>query len=103
MRILVPGGTSFVGRAIVTDALQAGAEVTLFSRGRTGAGLGNVGRTTQRSSAAGRGGTADQASDPGTFRAVVRDDAQTIMLSRQVIRLTRHVRAGPRLRASAGV
>jgi 2'-hydroxyisoflavone reductase len=39
MRILVLGGTSFVGRAIVTDALQAGAEVTLFGRGRTGAGL----------------------------------------------------------------
>jgi 2'-hydroxyisoflavone reductase len=36
MRILVLGGTSFVGRAIVTDALDAGAEVTLFGRGRTG-------------------------------------------------------------------
>jgi nucleoside-diphosphate-sugar epimerase len=39
MRILVLGGTSFVGRAIVTDALRAGAEVTLFGRGRTGTGL----------------------------------------------------------------
>jgi 2'-hydroxyisoflavone reductase len=39
MRILVLGGTSFVGRAIVTDALQAGAEMTLFSRGRTGTEL----------------------------------------------------------------
>jgi 2'-hydroxyisoflavone reductase len=39
MRILVLGGTSFVGRAIVTDARQAGAEVTLFGRGRTGTGL----------------------------------------------------------------
>ncbi len=39
VRILVLGGTSFVGRAIVTDALRAGAEVTLFSRGRTGAWL----------------------------------------------------------------
>jgi 2'-hydroxyisoflavone reductase len=39
MRILVLGGTSFVGRAIVADALRTGAEVTLFSRGRTGAGL----------------------------------------------------------------
>jgi 2'-hydroxyisoflavone reductase len=36
MRILVLGGTSFVGRAIVADALDAGAEVTLFGRGRTG-------------------------------------------------------------------
>ena len=39
MRILVLGGTSFVGRAIVDDALGAGAEVTIFGRGRTGAGL----------------------------------------------------------------
>ena len=35
MRILVLGGTSFVGRAIVDDALNAGADVTLFSRGKT--------------------------------------------------------------------
>jgi 2'-hydroxyisoflavone reductase len=39
MRILVLGGTSFVGRAIVEDALRAGAEVTLFGRGKTGANL----------------------------------------------------------------
>lgn len=39
MRILVLGGTSFVGRAIVDDALHTGAEVTLFSRGRTGSEL----------------------------------------------------------------
>ena len=39
MRILVLGGTSFVGRAIVTDALRTGAEVTLFSRGKTGTDL----------------------------------------------------------------
>ena len=39
MRILVLGGTSFVGRAIVDDALRSGHEVTLFSRGRTGTGL----------------------------------------------------------------
>lgn len=36
MRILVLGGTSFVGRAIVEDALHSGADVTLFSRGVTG-------------------------------------------------------------------
>ena len=35
MRILVLGGTSFVGRAIVEDALRTGAEVTLFGRGKT--------------------------------------------------------------------
>ncbi|GAA3378187.1 SDR family oxidoreductase [Streptomyces sannanensis] len=39
MRILVLGGTSFVGRAIVDDALRVGADVTLFSRGQTGSEL----------------------------------------------------------------
>lgn len=39
MRILVLGGTAFVGRAVVESALQSGAEVTLFSRGVTGAEL----------------------------------------------------------------
>ena len=39
MRILVLGGTSFVGRAVVEDALRTGAEVTLFGRGKTGPGL----------------------------------------------------------------
>jgi 2'-hydroxyisoflavone reductase len=33
------GGTSFVGRAIVEDALRSGADVTLFSRGVTGTEL----------------------------------------------------------------
>jgi nucleoside-diphosphate-sugar epimerase len=36
MRILVLGGTWFVGRAIVEDALHTGAEVTLFGRGKSG-------------------------------------------------------------------
>ncbi|MFH8405154.1 NAD-dependent epimerase/dehydratase family protein [Streptomyces sp. NPDC018019] len=35
MHLLVLGGTSFVGRAIVEDAVRTGAEVTLFGRGRT--------------------------------------------------------------------
>lgn len=39
MRILVLGGTSFVGRAIVEQALALGDELTLFSRGRTGSEL----------------------------------------------------------------
>ncbi|MEU1777920.1 NAD-dependent epimerase/dehydratase family protein [Streptomyces abikoensis] len=39
MSVLVLGGTSFVGRAIVEDALRAGARVTLFGRGRTGTDL----------------------------------------------------------------
>jgi 2'-hydroxyisoflavone reductase len=39
MRILVLGGTSFVGRAIVDDLLADGHEPTLFTRGKTGADL----------------------------------------------------------------
>jgi 2'-hydroxyisoflavone reductase len=35
----VLGGTSFVGRTIVEDALSHGADVTLFGRGKTGADL----------------------------------------------------------------
>lgn len=39
MRILVIGGTQFVGRHLVEAALAAGHDVTLFHRGRTGADL----------------------------------------------------------------
>jgi 2'-hydroxyisoflavone reductase len=39
MRILVLGGTAFVGRAIVDDLLARGHDVTLFSRGKTGSEL----------------------------------------------------------------
>jgi 2'-hydroxyisoflavone reductase len=39
MRILVIGGTRFVGRAYVEAAIAAGYEVTLFNRGRTNADL----------------------------------------------------------------
>jgi len=39
VRILVLGGTAFVGRAIVEDALRSDAEVTLFGRGQTGTEL----------------------------------------------------------------
>jgi nucleoside-diphosphate-sugar epimerase len=39
MRILIMGGTAFVGRHIARAAIDAGHEVTLFHRGRTGAGL----------------------------------------------------------------
>jgi nucleoside-diphosphate-sugar epimerase len=39
VRILILGGTAFVGRAIAADALQAGIEITLFGRGRTGSEL----------------------------------------------------------------
>ena len=39
MRILVIGGTRFIGRHVVEQALARGHEVTLFHRGRTGADL----------------------------------------------------------------
>jgi 2'-hydroxyisoflavone reductase len=39
MRILIIGGTAFVGRHITEAALDEGHEVTLFHRGRTGSGL----------------------------------------------------------------
>jgi 2'-hydroxyisoflavone reductase len=39
VRLLVLGGTSFVGRAIAETALAAGDALTLFTRGRTGRDL----------------------------------------------------------------
>lgn len=36
LHLLVIGGTSFVGRAVVTEALRRGHRVTTFNRGRTG-------------------------------------------------------------------
>src|SRR5271166_246647 len=39
MRILVIGGTAFVGRHITDAAIAAGHDVTLFHRGRTGSEL----------------------------------------------------------------
>lgn len=39
MRLLVLGGTSFVGRHIVESALADGHEVTLFNRGRSNPGV----------------------------------------------------------------
>ncbi len=39
MRILIIGGTAFVGRHIAQAALEAGHQLTLFHRGRTGPGL----------------------------------------------------------------
>ncbi|CAM3222786.1 NAD-dependent epimerase/dehydratase family protein [Stackebrandtia soli] len=36
MRVLVLGGTVFVGRTIVEELLRSGVDVTIFGRGRTG-------------------------------------------------------------------
>lgn len=42
MKILVIGGTVFLGRAIVDEALRRGHEVTVFNRGRSGPALAGV-------------------------------------------------------------
>jgi 2'-hydroxyisoflavone reductase len=42
MRLLVMGGTSFVGRTIVQDALARGHDVTTFNRGLTGKDIDGV-------------------------------------------------------------
>src|SRR5664279_2087673 len=39
MRILLIGGTRFIGRHVVQSALSSGHDVTIFHRGRTGADL----------------------------------------------------------------
>ncbi len=39
MRILVLGGTRFLGRHFVEEALDAGHDLTLFNRGKSGATL----------------------------------------------------------------
>ena len=39
MKLLIIGGTRFVGRAITQEALDTGHEVTLFNRGKSNAGL----------------------------------------------------------------
>src|SRR5688572_4212100 len=42
MRILVLGGTAFLGRTLVTEALARGHHVTTFNRGKTRADLPGV-------------------------------------------------------------
>lgn len=42
MRVLVIGGSAFLGRAIVQEALDRGHEVTTFNRGRSGADVPGV-------------------------------------------------------------
>jgi len=39
MRVLLIGGTAFVGRHIAAAAIDAGHDVTVFHRGKTGADL----------------------------------------------------------------
>ena len=59
MRLLILGGTMFLGRAVAEDALARGHELTLFNRGETNPGLfpeaehlrGDRGATSRRSRA----------------------------------------------------
>ena len=39
MRVLILGGTKYLGRHLAEHALQAGHDVILFNRGRTGTEL----------------------------------------------------------------
>lgn len=39
MRLLIIGGTRFLGRALVQEAIAAGHEITLFNRGQSNSGL----------------------------------------------------------------
>lgn len=80
MRILIIGGTKFLGRAVAEDALARGHELTLFNRGETNPGLfpeaerlrGD--RKTDLSALASR--TWDAVVDPsGYVPSVVRDSA----------------------------
>ena len=83
MRILILGGTKFLGRHLVEAALEAGHEVTLFNRGQTGNALfpqveqlrgdrdGNLGAL--------RGRRWDLAIDPsGYVPRIVRTSAQLL-------------------------
>jgi 2'-hydroxyisoflavone reductase len=42
MRLLIIGGSRFLGRAVAVEALAAGHEVTVFNRGRSGPDVGGV-------------------------------------------------------------
>lgn len=68
MRLLLLGGTDFVGHAVAAEALRRGAEVTVFHRGRHAAPAGvrvlHGDRTRD-------GGLAALADDPGEWDTVV--------------------------------
>src|SRR5882672_8287445 len=42
MRVLIIGGSRFLGRAVAVEALAAGHEVTVFNRGRSGPDIPGV-------------------------------------------------------------
>ena len=87
MRILVLGGTLFVGRAFVEAAVDRGHEVTLFHRGRTNPELfpelEHVLGDREESLAAVAGRSFDAVVDPsGYVPRVVRAAAEAIAADR---------------------
>ncbi|WP_225830958.1 NAD-dependent epimerase/dehydratase family protein [Streptomyces sp. NK08204] len=68
MRLLVLGGTEFVGRAVVTAALERGWEVTVFHRGR---GRAPAGARSLHGDRTVPDGLAALAADGGSWDAVV--------------------------------
>jgi nucleoside-diphosphate-sugar epimerase len=82
--MLILGGNGFVGRAVVDDALAQGAEVTSFSRGRSGTPLPAAVRQLVGDREAGhyealRGGEWDAVVDLSGFRTRDVDQAMDVL------------------------
>ncbi|MFT5194003.1 MAG: 2'-hydroxyisoflavone reductase [Cellvibrionaceae bacterium] len=87
MKILVIGGTQFVGRAMAQAALERGHDVTLFNRGKTGADLFATGKLTAEKIIGDRDGGLDVLEGRswdavidscGYYPRLVRDSAQKL-------------------------
>ncbi|MGW4567083.1 NAD-dependent epimerase/dehydratase family protein [Streptomyces sp. NPDC004561] len=86
MRLLVLGGTEFVGRAVVEAALGRGWEVTVLNRGRHQPPAGARALRGDRTAA---GGLDALARDPGTWDAVVDTWSAAPRAVREAARLLR--------------
>ncbi|MCP9929196.1 NAD-dependent epimerase/dehydratase family protein [Cyanobium sp. AMD-g] len=83
MRILVMGGTRFVGRPLVSRLLEAGHELTLFTRGRQPVPEGIEHLQGDRSSAEGLAALQDR-----PFDVIVDSSGRTLEDTREVIERT---------------
>ncbi|MCP9796945.1 NAD-dependent epimerase/dehydratase family protein [Cyanobium sp. Lug-B] len=83
MRILVMGGTRFVGRPLVNRLLEAGHELSLFTRGRQPVPAGVEHLRGDRSSAEGLAALQDR-----PFDVIVDSSGRTLEDTRQVIERT---------------
>ncbi|MFJ3642032.1 SDR family oxidoreductase [Streptomyces sp. NPDC090108] len=86
MRLLVLGGTEFVGRSVVEAALGRGWEVTVFNRGRTGPPAGVRSLHGDRTAP---DGLAALAADDGVWDAVVDTWSAAPRAVRETARLLR--------------